>query len=273
MQDSRRKEIRNKADLFRRKCGVKRYGIIDLFEVCLQEEYKLLRYPLGEGADLGFVIKKDDDIVIFTNSCSRLSREIFTLAHEIGHVILHLDTGSTFIDNTITLSERSMDEREQEANFFAACLLMPEDSVKKFIEFQIQTSSEKEMSALDIARIMSEFGVSFDMTLNQLQNLNIINQKQRTCLDNEKTETRVGNLLRSVGGNARLNVPSNEIDIPPEYIDYTIYNYNHNAIPKETLVKVLSCYQLSIEDVRDKITNHLSDSEDDLEELIEELDD
>lgn len=46
--------------------------------------YKLLRYPLGEKADLGFMIKKDNDIVIFTNSCSRLSREIFTLAHEIG---------------------------------------------------------------------------------------------------------------------------------------------------------------------------------------------
>ena len=46
--------------------------------------YKLLRYPLGENADLGFVIKKNNDIVVFTNSCSRLSREIFTLAHEIG---------------------------------------------------------------------------------------------------------------------------------------------------------------------------------------------
>ena len=34
-----------------------------------------------------------------------------------------------------------------------------------------------------------------------------------------------------MGGNARLNVSSNEIDIPYEYIDYAIYNYNHNAIP------------------------------------------
>ena len=30
-----------------------------------------------------------------------------------------------------------------------------------------------------------------------------------------------------------------EISIPYEYIDYVIYNYNHNAIPMETLEKVL----------------------------------
>jgi hypothetical protein len=50
-----------------------------LFKGCEKSGYKLLRYPLGDNANLGFTVKKDDDIVIFTNSCSRLSREIFTL--------------------------------------------------------------------------------------------------------------------------------------------------------------------------------------------------
>ena len=81
------------------------------------------------------------------------------------------------------------------------------------------------------------------------------------------------NLLRSVGGNARLNVSGNEIEIPYEYIDYTIYNYNHNAIPKETLERVLACYQLSIEDVSDKLVEHRSDDDDNLDDLIGGLDD
>ena len=88
MLDSRKREIRIKADSFRVKCKISRYGIIDLFKECERLGYKLLRYPLGENADLGFTVKRDNDIVIFTNSCSRLSREIFTLAHEIGHAIL-----------------------------------------------------------------------------------------------------------------------------------------------------------------------------------------
>lgn len=83
MLNSRKREIRIKADSFREKCKISRYGIIDLFKECERSGYKLLRYPLGEDADLGFVLKRDDDIIIFINSSIRLSREIFTLAHEI----------------------------------------------------------------------------------------------------------------------------------------------------------------------------------------------
>jgi Zn-dependent peptidase ImmA (M78 family) len=273
MQEIRKREIRKKADSFRENCKISRYGIIDLFKECERLGYKLLRYPLGDNADLGFTIKKDNDIVIFTNSCSRLSREIFTLAHEIGHVILHLDDENSFIDDNVTINGRSTDEKEQEANYFAACLLMPSDDVDRFIDLEIQDFQEKGLSAMDIARIMSEFNVSFDMALNRLESLGVIDLNQKLRLDNEKIEKKVGNLLRSVGGNAKLNVPSNVIDIPYEYIDYVIYNYNHNAVPKETLEKVLACYHLTMEDVSDKIVTHSDDNDDDLDDLIGGLDD
>jgi Zn-dependent peptidase ImmA (M78 family) len=273
MLKMRKREIRIQADSFRVKCKISRYGIIDLFKECERLGYKLLRYPLGDNADLGFTIKKDNDIVIFTNSCSRLSREIFTLAHEIGHVIMHLDKENSFIDDNVTINDRSTDEKEQEANYFAACLLMPSDDVDRFIDLEIQDFQKKGLSAMDIARIMSEFNVSFDMALNRLESLGVIDSNQKLRLDNERIEKKVGNLLRSVGGNAKLNVPSNVIDIPYEYIDYSIYNYNHNAIPKETLEKVLACYHLTIEDVSDKIVTPSDDDDDDLDNLIGGLDD
>ncbi len=273
MRAGRKREIRIKADFFREKCKISRYGIIDLFKDCERLGYKVLRYPLGETADLGFTVRKDNDIVIFTNSCSRLSREIFTLAHEIGHAVLHLEGERSFIDDNITINGRSTDEKEWEANYFAACLLMPADEVDRFIDLEIQNFHEKRLSAMDIARIMSEFNVSFDMALNRLENLEVIDSNQKLRLDNEKIERRVGNLLRSVGGNARLNVSGNEIDLPYEYIDYAIYNYNHNAIPKETLERVLACYQLSIEDISDKLAEHRSDDNNDLDDLIGGLDD
>ncbi len=250
------------------KCKISRYGIIDLFKECGRVGYKLLRYPLGDNAELGFTVKKDNDIVIFTNSSSRLSREVFTLAHEIGHAILHIGDENSFIDDNTTINGKSAEEKEQEANYFAACLLMPSDNVGKFIDLEIQNLEGKDLSAMDIARIMSEFNVSFDMTLNCLENLKFIDLNQKLRLDNEKTEKKVGNLLRSVGGNAGLNVPSNVIDIPYEYIDYVIYNYNNNAVPKETLERALEYYQLSMEDVSDKISQKSDDDDDDLENLI-----
>ncbi len=268
MQNRRKIEIRRTAASFREKCKVSRYGIIDLFRECERLGYKLIRYPLGENADLGFTLRKDQDIVIFTNSCSRLSREIFTLAHEIGHAELHIDDIQTFIDDGITISGRSTDEKEQEANYFAACLLMPDDEVERFFDLELSNLEKQDLSVIDIAKIMSQFNVSFEMALNRIESLQKIDESQKVRLGNQRNEIRVGNLLRSAGGDARLNKPSNEIEIPFEYMDYVIYNYNCNAIPIETLEKVLECYQLSIDDISDRLDIRKEEEDDDLDDLI-----
>ncbi|SEM24781.1 Zn-dependent peptidase ImmA, M78 family [Butyrivibrio sp. ob235] len=253
MNDTCKKNIRIHADAVRERCRISRYGIIDLFKECDEFGYKLIRYPIGENSSLGFAMSKEDDVVIFTNSSSRLSREIFTLAHEIGHVVLHFNSDKKFVDDSSTIFSSSEDDREQEANYFAACLLMPEDKIKKYIDLETNMNGQ-ELTAMDIARIMSEFNVSFEMTLNRLESLGIIDIDQKICLDNTRNEMRVGNLLKSVGGNYKLNVATNEIVMPHEFIDYAIYNYNHNAIPKSTLEKTLSYYRLNIDDVEDRIT-------------------
>ncbi len=268
MLDSRKKDIRKQAYVLREKCKVSRYGIMDLYGECERLGYKLLRYPLGEEADLGFVMKKDSDIVIFTNTCSRMAREIFTLAHEIGHIILHFEKANAFIDDAITIAGRSTDEKEQEANYFASCLLMPEDEVDKFLDLEIDDFENKGLTAMDIARIMSEFNVSFEMALNRLENLGKIDVYERLNLDNVRNQLRVGNLLRSVGGNSRLNEVTEEIEIPYEYIDYVIYNYNHNAIPLETLERALAYYHLTIEDISDKLVDRIETEDDDLDALL-----
>ena len=267
MLSSRKREIRIQVASFREKCKISRFGIVDLFKECEHLGYKVLRYPLGEDADLGFAMRKEDDIIIFINTSIRLSREIFTLAHEIGHIILHLNGEQPFIDNNMTIGGINVDEKEQEANYFAACLLMPADEVNRFIDLELPNFEDNGLSGMDIARIMSEFNVSYDVVLNRFETLGKIDVSQKIQLETERNEKRVGNLLRSIGGNARLNVAGNEIVIPYEYIDYVIYNYNHNVIPKETLEKVLECYHLSIEDISDRLVK-FAEEEDDLDDLI-----
>ena len=139
------------------------------------------------------------------------------------------------------------------------------DKIKSKFEYSDDYSIYEKENAL--------FNVSFDMTLNRLESLGIIDSNQKLRLDNEKIEKKVGNLLRNSGGNARLNVASKEINIPYEYIDYAIYNYNHNAIPQETLEKVLNYYHLSMEDISDKLITYSYDDDDNLEDLIGGLDD
>ena len=47
-----------------------------------------------------------------------------------------------------------------------------------------------------------------------------------------------------------------------------IDNYNHNAIPQETLEKALECYHLTIEDISDKLVEREEAEEDDLDVLL-----
>ena len=149
---------------------------------------------------------------------------------------------------------------------------MPSDEIERFIDLELPDFERNGLSGMDIARMMSEFNVSYEVALNRLESLGKIDSNQKLRLETERAERRVGNLLRSIGGNAKLNIAGNEIDIPHEYIDYAIYNYNHNAIPEETLEKVLECYQLTTEDVSDRLAA-FSETDDDLDELIGGLED
>lgn len=272
MLDSRKREIRIEAENFRSHCKVGKYGIIDLFEECNARPYKLIRYPLGEHAEMGFALKKDEDIVIFTNSSVRLSREIFTLAHEIGHVILHLDREASFVDNQNTIGNGTDIILEQEANFFAACLLMPKDEVDKFVDLEIGPMAGREFSALDVAKIMSAFKVSFEMAIHRLETLGIIDSRTKRRLETERNGQRVGHMLNAIGGDKSLNDATRCVVLPFEYLDYVIYNYNHGVIPKETLLRAVECYGFTIEDIKDKLTE-VTEKESTLEELIGGLED
>ena len=72
---------------------------------------------------------------IMTNAAiSNEGRRNFTIAHELGHYALehHLHSGSLFCGSDGVMEEGSATQViEREANYFATCLLMPEEKVKK----------------------------------------------------------------------------------------------------------------------------------------------
>ena len=180
-----------------------------------------------------------------------------------------MDKNDSFIDNEVTFKCYE-DEMEQEANYFAACLLMPADEVNRFLDLEIEDYKKNRLTALDIARMMSEFNVSFEMVLNRLVSLGIIDELEKARLDNDKNALRVGNLLKNSGSNSSLNKVSGVVDIPYVYLNYAIYNYNHLAIPEETLGVVLECYHLTMDDISDRIKRK-KENEDDSEEKLDEL--
>lgn len=109
----------------------------------------------GDGTIRGLVGDSHAAFVIAIPSHTTVERDFFTIAHELGHLFLHLKYGSgefkrddSFTDTIMTRSGRNA--TEYEANHFAACLLMPEDDYRQIAD----------QCANDVARIASYFGVS-----------------------------------------------------------------------------------------------------------------
>jgi len=81
-------------------------------------------------------IEKDwpykDRYVITVNSFHPWVRRRFTVAHELAHFVLHRDLiGDGIIDNAMYRDGRIGDQRERQANRYAASLLMPPSLVKQ----------------------------------------------------------------------------------------------------------------------------------------------
>jgi Zn-dependent peptidase ImmA (M78 family) len=77
--------------------------------------------------------------VIGVNSSYPTQRQRFTIAHEIGHLLLHTDV-NLLVDKNFPIGLRnetsgtSVDENEIEANQFAAALLMPPNLIAEDIK-------------------------------------------------------------------------------------------------------------------------------------------
>lgn len=84
----------------------------------------------------GALVRNGKSAVIAVNSAQHENRQRFTIAHEIGHFVLHKRTERHFdedfrIDYRNLVSSEATQRNEIEANAFAAALLMPEGFLKK----------------------------------------------------------------------------------------------------------------------------------------------
>lgn len=249
MNKSRQLVVERAAENVRAECNVTDYGFQNIFEAAEKVGYRVIRYPIGAGAFLGFALIKDTERIIFSNSSQILSREVFSIAHEMGHQRLHLsEQGKTMIRDD-DFNDRNDDEIE--ANYFAACLLMPTDKILKFMRLELNDKNIKIWNGLDIARIQTTFNVSYDMTLVRLKALGILDN---TILDNlklEKIEKTSTKLLNAIKGNSDLCKSSEAKKIPAEYLEWVISNYYDKLIPRKSLETALDFVDLKADDFAD----------------------
>jgi Zn-dependent peptidase ImmA (M78 family) len=119
--------------------------------------------------------RPDGAVVIGINANHAVTRQRFSIAHELGHLVLH-QSEAFHIDERFPMDFRDerasqgTDEREIEANQFAAELLMPEVMLKTAIR-KLPTTVDGD-DAVDI--LAEQFGVSAKAMAIRLSALKIL---------------------------------------------------------------------------------------------------
>jgi len=120
----------------------------------------------------GLVVRKGGNALIGVNRMHSTVRRRFTLAHEFAHVLLHEGAELRFdkhfrVNLRSDLSSTGTDIEEIEANFFAACLLMP----RRFLDDDERTLTIEIEDAMAVRELARTYAVSVQAMSWRLSNL------------------------------------------------------------------------------------------------------
>ncbi len=151
---------------------------IPVEKIALKMNLAVMPTDLGPGVS-GALIIKDGIATIGVNQSESRVRRRFTVAHELGHFILHNSDNNLFVDKGSQIlfrnegSSYGVLQREKEANAFAAALLMPEGMIKSEIESALNGESVENDEEL-IGLLSKRFDVSEISMTYRLSNLGLL---------------------------------------------------------------------------------------------------
>ncbi len=123
----------------------------------------------------GMLIMRGGQVIIGVNAHHHPNRRRFTIAHELGHFLLHREDARFFIDAAPVFfrsdaATKATRDQEIAANTFAAELLMPEATLRAVMHEDLIDVFDD----IAIRRLADRFGVSTQALLIRLSQLDLI---------------------------------------------------------------------------------------------------
>lgn len=144
---------------------VKRGGVYKIFnEIMLAEGIKFREIPSISNDFVGALTKGNNNqvYIMINKTIDNLGRKNFTIAHELGHYFLQhqLHQNSVFCNTNDIIEEgHQQNPIEREANYFASCLLMPEEKIKPAFLIILENRSRKKIKDFLLVKNDYTFGV------------------------------------------------------------------------------------------------------------------
>ncbi|WP_328748621.1 ImmA/IrrE family metallo-endopeptidase [Streptomyces sp. NBC_00285] len=141
-----------------------------------RSEGALIARKAFDGTQSGFALRDGETWIIGVNASTSQRRQRFTIAHELGHLVMH--EGKLIVDHTMRVNWRdekssmATDIEEIEANAFAAAILMPESFIRQRVSTHLRGGPMSRENL--ISEMAREFDVSVEAMGYRLINLGIL---------------------------------------------------------------------------------------------------
>lgn len=150
---------------------------VPIDEMIRDYELDLRESALEDSISGMMVTKEDGSAVVVINENHHENRKRFSMAHELGHYLLHRTARSIFVDASEQKFYRDAEAstgtklQEIEANAFAAELLMPQESIEERVTETLTMLDEP-----IIEKLAAEFCVSQSAMIFRLQKLRLLEE-------------------------------------------------------------------------------------------------
>jgi Zn-dependent peptidase ImmA (M78 family) len=167
MDQNKETEIKNKIYQLIKNVKCENIFPVPVEKIVKYLQYKLFKFvPNEKTKDISGAVSHKQK-AIYINNSDNIRRQFFTIAHEIGHIVLH-GRNENFIDYRRDLDIGS-NAKEFETNEFAAQLLMP---AKIFQEKWLECEQD---DSTKITYLSNYFGVSDLATRVRAHRLDLLN--------------------------------------------------------------------------------------------------
>lgn len=258
------RDIEKHALELRNKYSLNGYGIENIFSLVEKMGIFLIRYPLGQNSLCGFCTIYEGKKIIVSNTDEILAREIFTIAHEIGHFEFDIDKYSNEIKIDKNIEDDKSDKIEERANLFAAAFLMPKSKLVDYVDYELEKSLE-DLNSLDIVNMQNEFNVSYSALVCRLYDIGLISSAHKNKLFEVRKEQTSRALFDIIQADKKLLYPSKKLIVPQAYREFAVSNYQNGYITFEKMKEALMLIDVD-EMLIDTINTKLEVCEKDYEE-------
>ncbi len=172
-----RLNIEKAAIEYREKCGYKDINPIRIKSL-LQQLNVLTVFKSMENTFSGMSLKVDQNRFMLINSAHSIGRQHFTIFHELHHLYIEKDFEQSFCEE---ITENRNKTSENEADLFAANLLLPRDGLLKLIPPEQLKRDNIQLST--ILAIEQYYSCSHKAMLVRLLDLNLISKQLKDKYD------------------------------------------------------------------------------------------